>query len=228
VTPGAGPVLFSSSNPSKWTASCDNGILAIAAARGLPVPSALHEDNIKLMQAWKTLSKRTILNYSQFLVVEEHVIELPDGRIVRQWPWLVTPDYVNVVALTESGLFLLFRQTKYGVSGTTLALVGGYLEPSEDPLAGAQRELLEETGFTSADWTRLGSFRVDANRGVGIAHSFLARGATPAVRPDADDLEEQELLLYTRSELEAALDAGEFKVLPWPAAVLLALRELGG
>ncbi|MFC2029652.1 NUDIX hydrolase [Chloroflexota bacterium] len=180
------------------------------------------------MQAWKTLSKRTILDYSEFLAVEEHTIGLPNGQVVSRWPWLVTPDYVNIVAVTTEDTFLCFRQTKYGVTGTTLALVGGYLEPGEDPLAGAQRELLEETGFTARDWIRLGSFRVDANRGVGIAHSFLARGAQRSAEPEADDLEEQELLFFSRSELEAALDDGQFKVLPWPTAVLLALRKLAG
>ena len=178
------------------------------------------------MQAWRTLSRRTVLDFSEFLVVEEHTIELPDGQIVSQWPWLVTPDYVNVVAVTSEGLFLCFRQTKYAVSGTTLAPVGGYLEDGEDPLAGAQRELLEETGFESETWIHLGSFRVDANRGLGTAHSFLACDCRRVAEADADDLEEQELLHLTQFEIETAIDAGDFKVLPWPTAVLLALRKL--
>jgi ADP-ribose pyrophosphatase len=43
---------------------------------------------------------------------------------------------------------------------------------------------------------------------------------------DADDLEEQELLLLSRAEVETALDAGEFKLLPWAVAVALALRRI--
>ena len=42
----------------------------------------------------------------------------------------------------------------------------------------------------------------------------------------ADDLEEQELLLLTRAEIEAALESGEIKVLAWAAAVAFALRRL--
>ncbi|MCA9975100.1 MAG: hypothetical protein KC413_05095, partial [Anaerolineales bacterium] len=82
-----------------------------------------------MMQPWKTLSRETILDYSKFLTVEQHAVELPDGQVIVDWPWVVTPDYVNVVAVTEDGRFLLFRQTKYAVIGTTLATVGGYLEP---------------------------------------------------------------------------------------------------
>ncbi len=178
------------------------------------------------MQFWKTLARRTVFEQGKFLVVENHTVELPDGRIIPDWPWIITPDYINVVAVTEDGKFLFFRQTKYAVDGTTLAPVGGYLEPSEDPLAAAQRELLEETGYAAPDWVRLGSYSVDGNRGAGSAHLFLARGARRVQERHADDLEEQELLHLTRVEVEAALAAGEFKVLAWSAVVALGLLYL--
>jgi len=175
------------------------------------------------MQQWKTLSRRTILNHSRFLVVEEHTIELPDGRVISDWPWIISPDYVIVLAVTEDGEFLCFRQTKYGVDGTSLAPVGGYLEPGEDPLTAAQRELLEETGCEAPDWINLGQYRVGGNHGAGMAYLFLARGAHRVAEINSDDLEEQELFPLTHSEIEAALAAGEFKVLAWTTAVALAL-----
>jgi ADP-ribose pyrophosphatase len=178
------------------------------------------------MKPWRTLSRRTILDYSKFLVIEEHTIELPDGQIINDWPWVIAPDYVNVTTVTEEGLFLCFRQTKYCVDGTSLAPVGGYIEPGEDPLIAAQRELLEESGYEASTWQALGRYPVDANRGVGVAYPFLATGARRVAEIDADDLEEQELLLLSRAEVEAALDAGEFKSLPWAAAVALALRQI--
>jgi ADP-ribose pyrophosphatase len=180
------------------------------------------------MKLWKTISRRTILNHSKFLAVENHTIELPDGRIVSDWPWLVMPNYVNVAAVTQDGHFLCFRQTKYAVDGMTLAPVGGYLEPGEAPLAAAQRELLEETGYEAVDWINLGTYFVDGNRGAGKAHLFLAREAYRVAEPDADDLEEQDLLQLTRAEVEAALVAGEFKILPWPTVMAMALLRMGG
>jgi ADP-ribose pyrophosphatase len=180
----------------------------------------------RFMETWKTLSRRVILDHSQFLKVEEHAVELPDGLVIDDWPWVITPDFVNVMAETEAGLFLCFRQTKYGLEGTSLAPVGGYLEPGEDPLLGAQRELLEETGYEAPEWLELGQYRVDPSRGAGIGHFFLARRAKPVMPPDADDLEEQELLLLTRSEIEAGLSARSFKALAWTTIVALALREM--
>ncbi len=178
------------------------------------------------MQPWKTLDRRTLLNHSKYLVVEEHTIELPNGRIIDDWPWIITPDYVNVVAVTTEGSFLCFRQTKYGLEGASLAVVGGYLEPDEEPLAAAKREMLEETGYEAPDWTNLGTYGLDGNRGVANAHFFLARHARRVAEIDADDLEEQILLRLSRAEVEAALDRGAFKSLPWIAIVALALRYI--
>lgn len=178
------------------------------------------------MQPWKTRSRQTALDYGKFLVVENHTIELPNGRVIADWPWLITPDYVNVVAVTVEQQFLCFRQTKYAVEGVALAPVGGYLEPGEEPLAAAQRELLEETGYESPDWVNLGRYAVDGNRGAGTAHLFLARQARQVAEIRADDLEEQTLLYLSRAEVEAALVTGEFKVLAWVAVMALALQRL--
>jgi ADP-ribose pyrophosphatase len=178
------------------------------------------------MDSWKTLSRETVLDRGKFLRVEDHTVQLPDGRVIEQWPWVISPDFINVVAVTEAGEFLCFQQVKYAIEGGALAPIGGYLEPGEEPLAAAQRELLEETGYEASEWIALGQYRVDANRGAGTAHFFLAHGARRITDRNADDLEEQHLLHFTRAELEAALDAGQFKALPWAAIVALALRRL--
>ncbi|MGC9399027.1 MAG: NUDIX hydrolase [Anaerolineae bacterium] len=175
------------------------------------------------MKSWTTLARRTVLHHDKFLTVELHTIALPDGSVLEDWPWLVMPEYVIVVPVTADGVFLCFRQTKYGVAGTTLAPVGGYLEPDERPLDAAKRELLEETGYTASSWRSLGSYTVDGNRGAGTAHLFLARDAEQVAAPDADDLEEQVLLRLSRDEVARALHDGAFKVLAWTAAVSLAL-----
>lgn len=175
------------------------------------------------MRAWITRSKTPVLSFGKWLTVERHVVELPDGRVIEDWPWVVTPDFANIAAFTPAGQLVCFRQVKYAVEGESLAPAGGYIEPGEDPLAAAQRELLEETGYAASDWVLLGSYPVDANRGAGTGYFYLARGAVQVAERDADDLEEQELLLLEHAEVEEALRQGQFKVLPWAAAVALAL-----
>lgn len=181
-----------------------------------------------MMESLRTLERRRLLTVGdgRFLTVENHTVAFPDGRVVEDWGWIITPDFVNVVAVTEEGRFLCFRQPKYAVAGLSLAVTGGYIEPGEEPLAAAQRELLEETGYVATTWRSLGSYAVDGNRGAGVAYFFLATGARWRQPLDADDLETQDFLLLERAEVEAALLAGEFKVLPWAACVALALLML--
>jgi ADP-ribose pyrophosphatase len=174
----------------------------------------------------KTLSRRTILDHGPRLKVEDHEVELPDGRVVKDWPWVITRDYVIVLAMTAEGRFLLFRQPKYAVEGLSLAPVGGYIETGEAPLESAKRELLEETGYQAGRWTSLGSFRVDGNHGAGVAHLFLASEATKVREPESDDVEEQEVLFLAPEEAKAALLAGQFKVLAWSAVMALAFLKL--
>lgn len=175
------------------------------------------------MKPWKTLSRTTILDHSKWLKVEDHSIELPDGRILEHWCWLVSPDYVNVVVQDEDENFVCFRQTKYAADGISFAPIGGYLEPNEDPLSCAKRELREELGYEARQWISLGTFPCDGNHGNGFAHLYLACEAHQVGEIIADDLEEQEIVILTRAEMMQALLDGEFKVLSWSTAVALSL-----
>jgi ADP-ribose pyrophosphatase len=179
------------------------------------------------MKPIQTLSHRTVLDMGKFLKVEEHTVRFPDGHTIDDWPWIVTPDFVNVVPVTTDGRVLLFRQTKYAVEGVSLAPVGGYLEPDEESLDCARRELMEETGYEAQTWLDLGAYRVDANRGAGTAFFYLATGAVRVQEPDADDLEEQELISLSLDETKQALADARFRALPWTSVVALALIHLG-
>lgn len=181
---------------------------------------------MKELRVWETVSRKTILVHSKFLTVESHTVKLPDGQIIPDWAWLVIPSAAIVLAMTSDGKFLCFRQTKYAVEGITLAPVGGMLEPNELPLNAAKRELLEETGYEAAEWANLGSHILEPNRGIATMHLFLALNAKQVAVPHSDDLEDQELLLLTKDEIEKALNAGEFKILAWSAVVAMSLNYL--
>jgi ADP-ribose pyrophosphatase len=178
------------------------------------------------LRPWKTLSRQLVYNQGKFLRVETHTIELPDGEVIPDWPWVIAPDAAIVIVQTVEGKFICFRQTKYAVDGLTLAPVGGMLEPGEEPLAAAQRELLEETGYEAPDWVPLGGYVLEPNRGVNMVYLFLSRQARQVAEAGADDLEDQQILFLDRSELQTALFAGEFKTVMWTSAVAMALLYL--
>jgi ADP-ribose pyrophosphatase len=178
------------------------------------------------MQPWKTLSRRTVYEPNKFICVEMHTVELPDGKVIDDWAWVKVPEYAIILARTTAGKFLCFRQVKYAIPEPHFAPPGGFLDPGEDPLTAAKRELQEETGYVSEDWHALGSYIADSNRGAGKAHLFLALNAHEVGGMTDGDLEEQELLLLTRDDLEQTLDQGKVPVLGFAALLGIGLRRL--
>ena len=91
----------------------------------------------------------------RFLRLHRDVVRLPDGRqAVREY--LRHPGAVAVVALTAEGRVILERQHRYPLGRDFVEIPAGKLEPEEAHLETARRELLEETGYAAAAWTRLG------------------------------------------------------------------------
>ena len=106
--------------------------------------------------AEETLDSR--LAYSgQFLRVFEDTVRCPDGHVAPR-EYLRHPGAVMVVPVLDDGRLVLERQFRYPLRRTFIEFPAGKIDPGEDVLACAQRELREETGFTAGEWTYLGGF----------------------------------------------------------------------
>jgi ADP-ribose pyrophosphatase len=175
---------------------------------------------------WKLRSRETIFENPPWIRAERHEIELPDGKIIPDWVWIDTPDFVNVLAITEHNEVLCFLQNKYAIEGLSYAPVGGYINAHELPEQAAKRELLEETGYAAERWKTFGKFAADGNRGAGNGYLFLAMGAKKVAEICVEDLEEMQLLKLSMAEFESHVIDGDFKLLPWAACAAMALLHL--
>ena len=101
---------------------------------------------------WETVSSEYLFR-RPWLTVRHDQVRLPDGRINPEFYVLEYPDWVNVIAVTEDGEFVMERQYRHGLGKTCYEIPAGVMEKGETPLEAAQRELKEETGldFTPAD-----------------------------------------------------------------------------
>jgi ADP-ribose pyrophosphatase len=178
-------------------------------------------------QNWETLSRREVADGRPWLRLWAEDVQLPDGRVVEGFFTLEMPDYVVVVALTPDGRVVVERNYKHGPRRVCLNLPAGYVEPGEDPLAAARRELLEETGYVADEWVSLGSFTNNGNRGCGVGHLFLARQAQNVAEPNAGDLEEMEIGLMGLDEVIETVRRGDVAVLSVAAAIGLAMVAQG-
>lgn len=177
-------------------------------------------------ERWQVLEENPILEHPYVNVVFQK-IKLPDGQIIPDWPIIETRDYVNAMVIDRSGKAMILEGYKHGHGSSNWQVLGGYLEPGEDPFEAVKRELLEETGFSSAEWRHLGSFTVDANRRVGTGHFFLAQGVQKVAEPDYDDLEQFVIRWVSLAELRQALSDGRVAIASYAINIALGLLALG-
>jgi ADP-ribose pyrophosphatase len=121
-------------------------------------------------------------------------VRLPDGReAVREV--VEHPGAVAVVALDAEKNVYLVRQYRYPVGRILLEIPAGKLDPGEEPLACARRELAEETGLRALEWRLLATFYTTPGFSTELMHLFLATGLeTFYAEADADEFLELEKL----------------------------------
>lgn len=100
------------------------------------------------------LSSEDILK-GNFLHARRDVVSLPDGSHATR-EYIIHPGAVMIVAQLGDGRLVLERQYRYPVQDVMIEFPAGKLDPGESSLACAQRELLEETGYSARQWARAG------------------------------------------------------------------------
>lgn len=92
------------------------------------------------IKKWKILDREYLFK-RPWLTARRDKVQLPDGRINPEYYVLEYPDWINVIAITKTGMFVMVEQYRHGLQDVFTELVGGVIEPGEDPLAAARREL---------------------------------------------------------------------------------------
>ncbi len=160
-----------------------------------PRDAGLHE---------KILSEETAYR-GKILDVRSLDVELPNGRrskrdVVRH------PGASAVIALTETGKIVLVRQYRTALDRVTVEIPAGKLDPGEDPLDCARRELREETGFTPGRIRYLTSIASSCGFSDEIIHIYLATQLEfEGASPDDDEFVNVDLVPLTEL-VDAVLD----------------------
>jgi len=133
-----------------------------------PVPPALAGDTASASLVEETLETKIAYD-GVFIQVIRDRVRCADGHVaVREY--IRHPGAVLIVALLDDQTLLLERQYRYALRRSVVEMPAGKLEPGEEPLACAQRELLEETGYRAARWDRLGAF----HNAIGYSDELIA------------------------------------------------------
>ena len=160
---------------------------------------------------WQVLGSR--YEDAGLMLFEKRIDRLRNPRNGKVFERLVleSVDWVNVVALDANGRSLMIRQYRFGVGYTTLETPGGMVDPGEDSKTAAARELLEETGFASDNWSYLGAVEPNPAFHNHLCHHWLAQDVYRAQTQDLGDGESIALEFMTQAQVRAAVVSGELK-----------------
>ena len=140
-------------------------------------PSALPED----AHLTETRVASQELLRGHFLHAMRDTVRLPDGKEATR-EYVIHPGAVMVVAELPDGRLVLERQFRYPVQSVMIEFPAGKLDPGEESLACAQRELLEETGYTARQWARAGVLHPVISYSTEFIDIWFARDLTAGQR----------------------------------------------
>ena len=170
---------------------------------------------------WEELSREHIIQ-DEWIDFRRSSYRYPDGRVFSPYYSYSRRDYTVIVASDAEGRYLCVRQFRQGIKEVTTEFPAGGIErtdgreygnssAAEDALECAKRELLEETGYESEDWTHLLTVPSNATISDNYAHVFMARNCRKAGEQHLDETEYLNVVMLTAEEIEQLIHSGKFQ-----------------
>lgn len=120
-----------------------------------------------------------VLFRGNFLDARRDQVRLPDGQLATR-EYVIHPGAVMIIPVLDDGsadpLVVLERQYRYPVGQVMIEFPAGKLDAGEPVLQCAQRELLEETGYTAKSWARAGVLHPVISYSTEVIDIWFARG----------------------------------------------------
>jgi len=144
----------------------------------------------------------------KMLKVRSDTVRLPNGGTAER-EFIDHPGAVAVIALTDAGELVMERQYRYPLGRDMIEIPAGKIDPGEDPLATAQRELKEETGYTAAHWRHVATIHIAIAYSNERIEIYLAKD----LRHEGAKLDDEEFLeVFTLSPAAALAWVREGKI----------------
>lgn len=160
-------------------------------------------------KSWKVVDSE-YLHRRPWLTVRRDSLQLPNGNLIPEYYVLEYPDWVNVIAITKEGMFVLIRQYRHGIGRTSFELCAGVRDDTDPtPLAAAQRELEEETGYGNGTWEEFIVISANPSTNSNLTYCYLATGVEPVAPPHPEDSEDITVHLLTYDEVKELLHSGQ-------------------
>ena len=160
------------------------------------------------MKRWKRI-KTNYLIKDKHLTVRSDTVSLPNGSVIENFYVLEYPDWINVIAITEEGNFVMEKQYRHGVQKIGIEICAGAIEANETPEEAAKRELLEETGYSGGEWKLYSVTTPNPSSMSNYNYTFLAKGVRKVADQKLETTEDIEVFLATPQQVLAYLKNDE-------------------
>ena len=164
---------------------------------------------------------------SRWVGLRRDMLRLDDGQL-QEHHVVEVSDAACVVPVRTDGRIVLIGQLRHTHGGTHWEVPAGRLEPGEEPLTCAGRELTEETGHVAGAIAPLPGFYTCNGISDHWIHPFLATGCEPSGEQRLDPSERLIVETFSVDEVEAMLRAGTIRDGLSLIALFQALPRLGG
>ena len=161
-------------------------------------------------EKWETVSSEYLFR-RPWLTARRDTVKLPDGAINPEFYVLEYPTWVNVIAITKDGQFVMERQYRHGLGEVGTEICAGVVEEGEEPLEAARRELYEETGYIGGEWTELCVISGNPSVTNNLTHCYLAVGVEQSGSLHMDATEDIAVRLFSKEEVWQMLLDDEIK-----------------
>lgn len=168
----------------------------------------------------KVLSQETVYE-SKYFVVKKLELEFHKKKITKEIVYRLPVVYI--LAVNENNEIYLVKQYRDALRTVSTEVVAGTLDPNEDPLVAARRELFEETGLSASDWEKIGLLDLAANT-FNKAHVFVARGLK-AGKANFDSDEFIETVKVPINKVPSMIEKGELVHAPSIAAIYMMINS---
>lgn len=171
----------------------------------------------------KRLSEKEIFKTGVF-TAKEIELEYDDGK--RGTHQIIErPDVSIIVPLTDNGTLFLVKEYSTAFDEYRLDLPGGKIDPGNDALETANRELQEEIGFKAGRLDQIGTFTVSPGYMTQKSHIFIARNLSESKR-EGDEHEPLEIIKHPFNRFEELIESGQLSEARAIAALYLARNFL--
>tara|TARA_Y100000590_G_scaffold83858_2_gene93524 strand:- start:7467 stop:8006 length:540 start_codon:yes stop_codon:yes gene_type:complete len=157
---------------------------------------------------WKTIETKSIFGNKVFGLREDKVLSPKTDNTHPVWV-IDAPTWVNIIPLTKENKIIMVKQYRFGNREISLEIPGGMVEPEEDPLLAAKREMEEETGYSADEILEIGKISPNPAFMSNYLFTYVANNVEKIGDQKLDDMEDIEVLEVDLNRIPTLITEGK-------------------